>query len=241
MQTLDAHIRFFVYWKEHQRRTDFDLSVLLLDHEFELADQVSWTNLAAQGAVHSGDITEAPNGATEFIDLDPTLIDARYVVPQVNVYSGEGFDRVEETFFGFMQRELEQKGRPFEPRTVRAKSDLFGTGRVSLPVVFAREPHGGWLATWMHLNLFGQPRFNRVEANYRGTSLLVRGIVERKYLRLSYIEKLFGMRGVPSDEWPIALDREEPITSLGFEYPEDLPAGSTVYTPSNLTELLNST
>src|SRR5215216_2565974 len=116
-----------------------------------------------------------------------------------------------------------------------------GPGRVSLPVVFAREPHGGWLATWMHLNLFGQPRFNRVEANYRGTSLLVRGIVERKYLRLSYIEKLFGMRGVPSDEWPIALDREEPITSLGFEYPEDLPAGSTVYTPSNLTELLNST
>ena len=70
--------------------------MLLLDDEFRFAGQVSWTNLAELGAVHSGDITEAPDGATEFIDLDLDKLAARYVIPQVNVYSGEGFDDIEE-------------------------------------------------------------------------------------------------------------------------------------------------
>ena len=104
-------MRFFVYWKQREQRTDYDLSVLLLDDDFLLAGQVSWTNLSELGAVHSGDITEAPDGATEFIDLDLGRVSARYVVPQVNIYSGEGFDDAEEAFFGFMEREPEQRGR----------------------------------------------------------------------------------------------------------------------------------
>ena len=51
-----------------------------------------------------------------------------FIVPQVNIYSGEGFEEVEESFFGFMLRDGEQKGRPFEPRTVRMKSELRGLG-----------------------------------------------------------------------------------------------------------------
>jgi hypothetical protein len=239
VQELDEHVRFFVYWKEHERRTDFDLSVLLLDDEFQAAGHVSWTNLKDHGAVHSGDITRAPNGATEFIDMDLGRVSTRYVVPQVNVYSGEGFNRVEETFFGFMQREPAQKGRPFEPRTVRAKSDLSGSGRVSLPVIFARTGQGNWEARWMHLNLFGHPLFNQVEANYRGTSLLVRGIIEHEYLRMSYLEDLFRGRGVAVDEWPSRLDPDQPIMYLGLDRPEGLPAGSTVITLANLTELLS--
>ena len=98
-------MRFFVYWKQREQVTDYDLSVLLLDDDFVFAGQVSWTNLEELGAVHSGDIVEAPDGATEFIDLDLGRVSARYVVPQVHVYSGEGFDAVEEAFFGFMERE----------------------------------------------------------------------------------------------------------------------------------------
>ncbi|NED51726.1 hypothetical protein G3I24_12525, partial [Micromonospora aurantiaca] len=87
------------------------------------------------GGRHSGDITSAPDGASEFIDLALDRVSADVIVPQVNVYSGEGFEKVEESFFGFMLRGAEQHGRPFEARTVQMKSDLRGPGRVALPLV----------------------------------------------------------------------------------------------------------
>jgi hypothetical protein len=236
VQPLAQHARFFVYWKQREHRTDLDLSVLLLDQDFQFADQVSWTNLSTLGATHSGDITEAPAGGSEFIDLDLGRVKATYVVPQVNKYAGEGFDQLEEVFFGFMERTPEQAGRPFEPRTVRAKSDLFGAGRVALPVTFARDEQGDWRATWMHLNLSGYPRFNRVEQNYGATSLLVRAILERQYLRLSYLEELLKTRGT------VVLDAApegQPVTYLGLDHADGLPDGSTIYTPANLEQLLN--
>ena len=73
---------------------------------------------------------------------------------------------------------------------MRVKSDLFGTGRVSLPVLFARGDDGSWHAKWMHLGLTGHPQFNRVEGNARSTSQLVRAIAERRYLQVSYLEDL---------------------------------------------------
>ena len=230
LQPLARQVRFFVYWKQRAQVTDYDLSVLLLDDEFLFAGQVSWTNLSEHGAVHSGDITDAPDGATEFIDLDLGKLAARYVVPQVNVFSGEGFDAVEEAFFGFMECTPDQRGRPVEPRTVRAKSDLFGGGRVSLPVLFARSDDGRWSAKWMHLGLPGHPRFNRVEGNASSTSRLVRAIAERRYLELAYLEGLLRAGGATVREWPVELDA--PVTFLGLERPDGLPAGSTVFTPA---------
>ncbi|MFC5789563.1 hypothetical protein ACFPPE_06810, partial [Agromyces tardus] len=72
---------------------------------------LSYTSLRAVGGVHSGDITSAPDGASEFIDLDLSKVRARYIVPQVNIYSGESFDEVEESFFGYMLRDKEQQGK----------------------------------------------------------------------------------------------------------------------------------
>lgn len=239
VQAVGSRIRFFVYWKEHRRTTDYDLSVLLLDEHFEAAGQVSWTNLTDTGAVHSGDLTESSAGATEFIDLDLAQIEAAYVVPQVNIYSGEGFSQVEEAFFGFMEREPGDEGRPFEPRTVRAKSDLLGPGRVALPLLFGRTADAGWQALWMHLNLFGYPSFNRVEANAFGTWVIAQAIVERKYLRLDYLEVLLRSRGVEIYESPTEAG-SGPISFLGLEVPEDLPPGSAAYTLRNFGDLLNS-
>jgi hypothetical protein len=79
------HVRFFVYWKQREHRTDYDLSVSLLDERFELAGQVSWTNLEDGGAVHSGDLTEAPAGASEFIDIDLASLSARYVRARASI------------------------------------------------------------------------------------------------------------------------------------------------------------
>jgi hypothetical protein len=88
-------------------------------------------------------------------------------------------EEVEESFFGFMLREHEQRGKPFEPRTVRMKSDLRGPNRVALPPVFFRDDNG-WQVRWMHLFLRGRPAFNRVEENRVSTWQMVAGIMGRQ-------------------------------------------------------------
>lgn len=233
-----AALRFFVHWKEKASRTDFDLSALLLGDDFTAAGWLSYTSLTGYGGVHSGDITSAPDGASEFIDLDLSKVDARHIVPQVNIYSGEGFEVVEESFFGFMLRDPKQKGRPFEARTVRMKSDLRGAGRVALPLIFSRDDKHRWTARWLHLYLTGGPNFNRVEENRVSTSLLARGILERRYLTVSYVVELLRRKAGAYELYTPGQELTEPVTYIGLEHPEGLPAGSESYPLARLIELV---
>lgn len=183
-------LRFFVYWKENNYRTDYDLSVILLDENFAYAGQVSYTNLREIGAVHSGDITSAPRGASEFIDIELAKVKAKYVIPQINVFSGNNFDEAKEAFFGYMLRSLEEKGKPFEPKTVETKSDLFSTNRIGLPMVFVNT-EDGWKAKQLNVFLKGHPMFNATENNFSSTQVLIQSIVNDSYLTLEYLaEKL---------------------------------------------------
>ncbi|WP_328897411.1 hypothetical protein [Streptomyces sp. NBC_00236] len=231
-------LRFFVYWKETGNRTDYDLSALLLHTDYSTDSWLSYTSLTAVGGEHSGDVTEAPEGASEFISLSLDRVRSACIVPQVNIFSGENFEEVEESFFGFMLRDGEQKGRPFEPRTVRMKSDLRGAGRVALPLVFRREDDGRWRAKWLHLYLRGISSANRVEENQVSVSKVVRAVVEREYLTVRY---LIGLRpaGSPAvDLWDAGRPPEEPVTYIGLERPEGLHPDSLVITPENLRDLI---
>ncbi|MEU4382622.1 hypothetical protein [Micromonospora echinofusca] len=227
-------LRFFTYWRQNSRRTDYDLSVLLLDDGFHSAGQVSWTNYHHDGVVHSGDITEAGNGATEFVDV-PLTVGGRYVVPQVNIYAGESFDEVAESMFGYQTRARDQLGAPFDARTVRARSHLRGQGRVALPMVFVRGEHG-WQAVWLHLYLRGRPSFNRVEGNTFTTADRVRALLERRHLTVSYLVDRW-RAGAEVTMWDGRLP-EEPVTFVGIEAPEGLPDGSEAYTLDRLSELI---
>jgi hypothetical protein len=226
-------LRFFVYWRQAEWRTDFDLSALLLDDDFAPAGHLSWTNLTTLGGVHSGDITEAPEGASEFIEIDLSTVQARYIVPQVLVYAGEGFAEVAESFFGFMERDGEQHGRPYEPRTVRMKSDLRGEGRIALPLVFRRDDTAGWTATWMHLFLRGAVNLNVVETNKLSTTMIVRSIRDRRFLTVGDLVALMG----PYERYA-GQAFDGPVTYLGIERPADLPAGSDAITLDRLAELV---
>lgn len=237
IQRVGNHVRFFVYWKESAARTDLDLSILTLAEDFGISQQVSWTNLRGAGMYHSGDVVESHDGASEFIDIDLDKTGARYVVPQVYVYSGENFDQVEEAFFGFMERDPTQKGRPFEPRTVRAKSDLFGSGRDALPLVFCRTA-SGWEAKWMHLNLRGLSLGNHVEGNQISVPLLAKSIVERRYLTLGGIVGMMGGAEYDPADLAAIVETGEPVIHVGLNVPEGLPVGSETYTPSNLADLI---
>jgi len=240
VQAVGHNVRFFVHWKQQAITTDYDLSVLLLGDAFQQIAQVSWTNLGTVGAVHSGDVVEAHDGASEFIDIDLAATPARYVVPQVNVYSGEGFDTAEEAFFGFMDRSDVEAGRPFEPRTVRAKSDLFGAARVSLPLAFVRRSDERWEARWLHLGLGGAPRFNQVENNARSTAMLLRAIIDRRFLRIADIEELARLRGSRVTDHTDGLDPSRPVTYVGHDTPDTLPVGSAILRPTDVARLLNA-
>ena len=62
-------LRFFIWWKNGTDRADIDLSAVMYDSHFDLKGLVSYYNLKEFGGVHSGDIVDAPKGASEFIDL----------------------------------------------------------------------------------------------------------------------------------------------------------------------------
>lgn len=229
-------LRLFMYWREAVRTTDFDLSLLLLDGNYQVLGWLSYTALSGYGGVHSGDITSAADGASEFIDMHLPRVSARFLVAQVNIFAGEGFGEAAESFFGFMTRDRLQAGAPFEPRTVRMKSDMRGAGRVALPMAFMRGDDGEWRGKWLHLYLQGQANFNRVEVNRVSAGLLARSIIERDYLRVGYLTDLMSRAGhvcTAGEAWPA-----EPVTYVGLARPEDVPAGSTVYSLVNLSELI---
>lgn len=219
-------VRFFIYWKEREQRTDYDLSVQFLNADFEHAGHVSWTQLHGGGFVHSGDLTQAAKGATEFIDADLSAVDPQiaYVIPTVEVYSGESFDDVGEAFFGFMEREPKAKGRPFEPRTVRAKSDISGRGRVAMPLLFERADDG-WQAKWMHLNLRGFRWGNTTENNRVTASRIARAVASRQYLTVRYLAEL------------IPRETAAPALHIGLD-DSHAPAGARTITPLDLADLV---
>ena len=231
-------LRFFAYWRQAGYPTDYDLSALLVDADYGRAEHVSWTNYSAGGyATYSGDVTDAADGATEFIDIQLPKVTGRFIIPQLHVFDGEPFTVVAEAFFGFMTRGAEQLGRPFEPRTVRFKSDLGGRGRIALPVVFMRGDDGRWRAKWLHLYLRGQPSFNTVEGNRVTTGMLVRGVVERDYLRVGYL--VDQMRAAGADVTPAGGGWPEgPFLYIGLDRPGDLPGQADAITPLNLHRLI---
>lgn len=230
-------LRFFTYWRQELERTDYDLSVLMLDDEFRSVGHVSWTNTQHGGVTYSGDLTAAPDGATEFIDVTLDTVEAAYVVPQVNIYAGEGFHEVAESMFGWMTREHAQQGMPFDARTVRARSEMRGSGRVALPILFGRDADG-WYATWMHLYLAGWPNFNAVESNRASTTHLVHGVAERTYLTIGYLVDLLRAKAGSVTRWEPGIELAEPVTFIGMSEPDGLPDGSTTITLDRLNQLI---
>lgn len=231
-------LRFFVYWKQTARTTDYDLSALMLNTDYSMLSWLSWTALTQVEGVHSGDITDAPDGASEFINLRLGAARGPYIVPQVDIYSGEGFEETAESFFGFMLRDGDQQGRPFEPRTVRMKSELRGTGRVALPLVFARDEDGRWTAKWLHFYLKGSPATNQVETNRVSVSMLVRAAVERDHLTVRHLVDLMAESADDVTLWDGGRLPDGPVTFIGLQRPDGLPDGSRVLTPENLRDVI---
>ncbi len=137
LPTTDT-LRFFVWWKEPEgQRTDIDLAAVFFSADWKRLADVSYYNLKGWDSCHSGDITSAPNGAAEFIDVYlPTLREkgVRYVSMVIYSYTQQAFKDLPECFAGWMARQKVQSGEIFEARTVQDKIDIAGDTTVNIPL-----------------------------------------------------------------------------------------------------------
>ena len=152
-------IRFFLHWRDlpealpetpgpagpaaaedgRGTRVDLDLSAFFVSEDLARTEQIAYYNLRSTAAVHSGDLTSAPDGAAEFIDV--TLADAlrqgwRYVVMTVHSFSHHRLSEVPECWAGAMARGADpQGGEVFEASTVMQRLDLVSPAFNATPFV----------------------------------------------------------------------------------------------------------
>jgi hypothetical protein len=170
-------IRLFLWWKNGKGRTDIDLSAAFFDANFVFKQSVAYYNLKDFGGCHSGDITDAPDGASEFIDLDiDVLVDKgiRYVVTSINSFTEQPYCDLPECFAGWMARADAASGEVFEPRTVVDRIDIASDTMICLPFVMDLQERR---MIWADLGLTSSARWNNVGSNLSGVSLMLRALV----------------------------------------------------------------
>jgi hypothetical protein len=156
-------IRFFIWWHDapaeagsgwgYRAHTDIDLSAVCFDDAYRYHSGITFYNLREEGAVHSGDVTSAPNGASEFIDIDIDTLrkrGVRYVAMTLHSYSGQNLIDLPECFAGFMERRDLGSGEVYDPRTVTNKADLSAKSRGATPFIFDLETRE---AIWVDLSM----------------------------------------------------------------------------------------
>lgn len=101
----DKYLYMFVHWVQGYKRTDLDLSAGYFDHNWKF-DSVYFGQQVNRFITHSGDFTNAPapNGATEYVKIKLKDIpsDIKYIVPMINVYCGDVFNKNNTVYAGFM-------------------------------------------------------------------------------------------------------------------------------------------
>jgi stress response protein SCP2 len=179
-------VRLFTHWKNLESggyggSVDIDLSAGMLDENFKLKGSVTYYNLREVGGVHSGDITSAPDGASEFIDIDiETALKAghRYVFMSILSYSRQSFSDIPELFAGFMSRNSAGSGEIYEPKTVVNKIDITTSGTNAVPLILdLKEREVVWTDMSMPSTNY---RPNNVASNKNGLELLSEALITRK-------------------------------------------------------------
>lgn len=138
--TVPEHdvIRLFTYWKQPENdRVDVDLSVGMFDEDWNSCGHVAYTNLSENGIKHSGDFQSAPNGASEFIDIQANLLEenVRYITIGVNSFTGQIFEEFE-CSAGIMGLTLEESDQLFDASAVDHRYEISGKYRFSVPLFY---------------------------------------------------------------------------------------------------------
>lgn len=184
-------LRFFIWWRNGRQRTDLDLSAVMFDKDFCYISAVTFYNLKNFGGHHSGDIVDAPNGASEFIDVSRARCmerGVRYIVMTINSYTAQPYCDLPECFAGWMGRVKPDSGEIYEPTTVQDKLDVSANAKIAVPAIFDLQEKQ---VIWADMSLTRWPFwFNTVAANLWGIQLTMRSLVELSKPNLYELLKL---------------------------------------------------
>ena len=256
-------IRFFMWWtdlsKKQEKNTsmydnsnpvvDLDLSAIMYDKNFQKISHISYTHLRENYAYHSGDLTSAPNGAAEFIDVNiDKLISqgGRYVAMNVYSYSGQKFSDVE-CFAGWMEREHVQSGEIFEPKTVKQRFDMTADTKTTFPLIIDLKNRE---VIWCDLSVTSKMMKGgrNVESNVNTMAILLNAIVKWKKPNLFDLFTLHASaRGELVDNIEYAdfvfsteLKRRKYIVSDTYDGPEEsIKTIPTDITPLDIEKIMS--
>lgn len=200
-------LRFFTHWKNIDSmdswggRVDIDLSAGMLDENFKTKGVLAYYNLRDVNGVHSGDITDAPDGASEFIDVSikkALSSGIRYIYMSILSYSRQSFDEIPELFAGFMIRTAPGSGEIYDPRTVENKVDITVSSTNAVPFIIDLENRE---VIWTDMSMpSASYRPNNVASNKNGLELLSEALVTRKGPTMYDLFSIHAeSRGVPVD------------------------------------------
>lgn len=171
-------VRFFIWWKDGKHRTDLDLSAIGLDENHKYVTDIAYYNLKALGGCHSGDITSAPEGASEFIDVDISSFlnnGIRFLVMSVNSFTSQPFFELPECFAGFMMRQTPNSGEIYEPKTVINKFDLTSNSKISIPLMIDLSERKVY---WTDISLKANPYYsNNVYNNMSSITIIAKSMM----------------------------------------------------------------
>ncbi|MCX5379097.1 MXAN_6230/SCO0854 family RING domain-containing protein [Streptomyces sp. NBC_00091] len=178
-------LRLFLHWMQPAGdRTDLDLSVAFFDAGWKFTGVCDYTSLRhgpLGAATHSGDLTSAPapDGATEYVDLDLAALASSgdvYAVPLVFSYNNVPFDELPDAFAGFMALPADgPRGSSYDPRTVRQRFDLAGESRVCMPMVVDLTARR---ALWADIHLPASGGFQSVASHGERLASVARDVWE---------------------------------------------------------------
>ncbi|WP_434715665.1 TerD family protein [Paraburkholderia sp. A3RO-2L] len=180
-------VRAYLWWNESGLdkngnpyqigRTDLDLSCGVFDENLDYVTHCSFTRLRTTGLTHSGDITSAPEGACEFIDIDFAELDpsAAYISLVAFSYTQQSYADMPEAYMGWMARADGESGEIFDARTVRQKVDLTAEGvRVLMGYIDVARRQLVWADAVLPPKC---DAFNAVESSTLMTAALGKGIL----------------------------------------------------------------
>lgn len=238
-------IRLFMHWKDfdksidyYDHRVDLDLSAIFLDNNFDFINDIAYYNVRIDDiGYHSGDITSAPEGASEFIDIniDKALDNGiRYVVPTIYNYTQQPLNNIPESFTGFMMRDKVNNGEIFEPSTIKHSYDLNNGATNNTPyIIDLKNREIVWLDTALKPSSY---------KNYNVANNIDSFTVLAKYAMLSKfmtVEEYFSLTNTIIKD-PIFIEDIDNSDDLSDEDKNRLVSREDVITvdPSNISEVL---
>lgn len=238
-------IRLFMHWKDfdksidyYNHRVDLDLSAIFLDNNFDFINNITYYNVRIDDiGYHSGDITSAPEGASEFIDININkALDngIRYVVPTIYNYTQQPLNNIPESFTGFMMRNKVNNGEIFEPSTIKHSYDLNNGATNNTPyIIDLKNREIVWLDTALKPSSY--KNYN-VANNIDNFTVLAKYAVLSKFMT---VEEYFSLTNTIIKD-PIFIEDIDNSDDLSDEDKNRLVSRDDVITvdPSNISEVL---